>query len=120
MFKFLKEKIKSAVSGISKKIEEEGTAGEVEVSRIPGPEKKEEAPPEEKHGKKGFFSAVTSLFRKKEEEKSGPIPEKEDLAEKPIEEEPAAEKEEISYAVPGPGDRKSTRLNSSHSQISYA
>lgn len=103
MFKFLKEKIKSAVSGISKKIEEEGTAGEVEVSRIPGPEKKEEAPPEEKHGKKGFFSAVTSLFRKKEEEKSGPIPEKEDLAEKPIEEEPAAEKEEISYAVPGPG-----------------
>ena len=103
MFKFLKEKIKSAVSGISKKIEEEGTAGEVEVSRIPEPEKKEEAPPEEKHGKKGFFSAVTSLFRKKEEEKSGPIPEKEDLAEKPIEEEPAAEKEEISYAVPGRG-----------------
>lgn len=93
MFKFLKEKIKSAVSGISKKIEEEGKAEEIEVSGAAEPEKREEAPPEEKHGKKGFFSAVTSLFRKKDEEKkAGPA----------AGEGPVAVQEGSSYAVPEP------------------
>ncbi len=100
MFKFLKDKIKSAVSKISEKIEEEGKKEEIEVAKespqaeqpaikqqkpvqtpaqlpttqTPTEKKQEPEPPKEE--KKGFFSSIKSIFTKKEEEAPKEEPEK--------------------------------------------
>jgi fused signal recognition particle receptor len=85
MFKFLKDKIKSAVSKISEKIEEEGKKEEIEVPKVDTAVKVQEAeqpaqeeiiktqeepsqPETSKEEKKGFFSSIKSIFAKKEEE----------------------------------------------------
>ncbi len=91
MFKFLKDKIKSAVSKISEKIEEEGKQEEIEapkeepkkieqqaisqpkVSEVPNQEEAKTTPDDlaqqgsSREEKKGFFSKVKSIFTKKEE-----------------------------------------------------
>jgi fused signal recognition particle receptor len=84
MFKLLKEKLKSAVSKISGKIEEEGKKEELPVEELkPEPALKQEPLPapepvtiptpqpveQPKEEKKGFFSTITSLFSAKEQAK---------------------------------------------------
>ncbi len=75
MFKFLKEKLKSSIGNISKKIEEEGeeetTEEEQKVEEKPEV-KVEDTPKEEvKEGKKSFFSKIKEKFSKKLPEEEG-------------------------------------------------
>ena len=60
MFKFLKEKIKSAISKISEGVEKEGKAEENIIEKSAEKEKKEE---------KGFFAKIKEKFAGKEESK---------------------------------------------------
>ena len=78
MFKFLKDKLKSTISKISKKVDEEGKEEVIEV----------EAKPEEK---KGFFGKVKEKLKKPEEEK--PKPEKKEI--KVEEKKPEAKVEKV-------------------------
>ena len=83
MFKFLKDKLKSTISKISKKVDEEGKEETIEV----------EAKPEEK---KSFFGKIKEKLAKKEEPEVKPEekkPEKEEIKVK--EPEPKPEKKEI-------------------------
>ena len=63
MFKFLKEKLKSAISSISEGLKEEGKAEELIV------EKAEEAPIKKETEAKGFFAKLKEKFAGKPEEK---------------------------------------------------
>jgi len=79
MFKFLKEKIKGAVSTFSKKVDEESeeVGGEVKTEEV----KEEKVRVEEKTTEpKGFFARIKEKFTRKEEEV-----EEEKIVEKPVE-----------------------------------
>lgn len=93
MFKFLKEKLKEAVSQLSEKIEEQGQ--EEIKEEIKGPSAAQVLEEVKAEEKKGFFEKIKEKFVKKEE-KLEEVPEKE-LEEVPIkklEEEAKKEKEE--------------------------
>jgi fused signal recognition particle receptor len=96
MFKFLKEKLKGAVSQLSDKIEEEGQEEVKEEIKEQGPSAKEVL--EEVSEEKGFFSKLKDKFAKEEapEEKESEIPKEEPKVEEPAEEvKEEAPKEEV-------------------------
>ncbi|MEK6942686.1 MAG: signal recognition particle-docking protein FtsY [Nanoarchaeota archaeon] len=78
MFKFLKDKLKGAISKISEGVEKEGKIEEKEVEISPEPEVKEE-----KKESKGFFAKIKETFTGKKEEETP----KEIVVEKKIEKE---------------------------------
>lgn len=107
MFKFLRDKLKSTISKISKKIEKEGKEEVIEVEKPePKPKEKKEIPKEtreekaevkEEPVKKGFFGKLKERFAGKEEK-----PEiKEEVKEVP-KEETAVEKKEVKVEKPKP------------------
>ncbi len=92
MFKFLKEKLKSAVSKISGKIEEEGKKEEIDApveqpkpAPIPVTETKAEEQKPSQEEKIGFFSSIKNIFTKKEEP-AAELPISEPVAESAIKE----------------------------------